>query len=145
MDSLNELSPTASGLTSQSINSDLNLQIAICKNLGGIMTAIEQRMAETDQLEVTQRSQASKVSSTAQLDQVVVPSVAALKGATHTHAEVDRWISHLTDLNKSGKLKLQREGHDTVFVKRQVPWPQNFVWGGGGGGGIIKPECCMTT
>ena len=55
------------------------------------MTAMEQCMAETDQLEVTQRSQASKVSSTAaatsstaQLDQVVVPSVAALKGATLT-------------------------------------------------------------
>ena len=98
MDSQSEQLLTASGLTSQSMNSDLNLQIlAELKNLGSRMTAMEQHMAETDQLEVTQRSQASKVSrtgaatsNTSQLDQVVVPSVAALQGATHIQAKVDR-------------------------------------------------------
>ena len=43
---------------------------------------------------------------------------------------MDRRIKHLTDLNESGKLKSLRGGNDTVFVKRQVPWPQNFVLGG---------------
>ena len=33
-------------------------------------------------------------------------------------------------MKESGKLKSQRGGNDTVFVKRQVPWPQNFVLGG---------------
>ena len=56
--------------------------------------------------------------------------MAALQGASHIQAEVDRRIKHLTDLNESGKLKSQRGGIDTVFVKRQVPWPQNFVLGG---------------
>ena len=56
--------------------------------------------------------------------------MAALQGASHIQAEVDRCIKHLTDLNESGKLKSQRGGNDTGFVKRQVPWPQNFVlWG----------------
>ena len=55
--------------------------------------------------------------------------MAALQGA-HIQVEVDRWIRHLTDLNESGKLKSQRGRHDTVFVKREVPWPQNFVLGG---------------
>ena len=35
-----------------------------------------------------------------------------------------------TDLNEAGKLKSQRGGSDTIFVKRQVPWPQNLVLGG---------------
>ena len=56
--------------------------------------------------------------------------MAALQRASHIQAEVDRCIKHLTDLNESGKLKSQRGGNDTGFVKRQVPWPQNFVlWG----------------
>ena len=36
----------------------------------------------------------------------------------------------MTDLNESGKWKSQRGGNDTVWVKRQVSWPQNFVLGG---------------
>ena len=98
LDSQSESSPTASGVTSQSMNNDLNMQIlAELKNLGGRMTAMEQHMAETDHLEVNQRSQASQGSSDApatskatQLDQVVVPSVTALQGASHIQAEVDR-------------------------------------------------------
>ena len=97
------------------------------------MTAMEQKMLDTNSTEVSQRSPVPAVSpaadSPAQMDQVVVLSVAALQGASHIQAEVDQRIKHLTDLNESGKLKSQRDGNDTVFVKRQVPWPQNFVLG----------------
>ena len=138
LDSHNDQLATSSGVTSQSADNELNMQIlAELKNLGGRMTAMEHRMAETDQLEVTQRSKSTReasiaptVSSTAQLEQTVVPSIPALQGAAHIQAEVDRRIRHLTELNESGKLKSQRGGHDTVFVKKQVPWPQNFVLGG---------------
>ena len=34
------------------------------------------------------------------------------------------------DLNEAGKSKSQRGGNEIVWVKRQVPWPQNFVLGG---------------
>ena len=131
-----EKSPIASGGPGLSDNNDLNLQIlAELKSLGGRMTAMEQKMLDTNSTEVSQRSPATAVSpaadSLAQMDvTVVVPSVAVLQGAPHIQAEVDRRIKHLTDLNESGKLKSQRGGNDTVFVKRQVPWPQNFVLGG---------------
>ena len=101
------------------------------------MTVMEDRMARSEQQEVNQRSSVSNIqtrrastSDSSQLEQAVVPSVAALQGASHIQAEVDRRIRHLTDLNEAGKLKSQRGGNDTVFVKRQVPWPQNFVLGG---------------
>ena len=130
-----EKSPIASGGPGKSDNNDLNMQIlAELERLGGRMTAMEQKMLETNSAEVSQRSPATAVSlavvSPVQMDQVVVPLVAALQGASHIQAEVDRRIKHLTDLNESGKLKSQRGGNDTVFVKRQVPWPQNFVLGG---------------
>ena len=137
MDSENQVekSPTASGGPGLSDSNDLNLQIlAELKSLGGRMTAMEQKMLESDSAEVSQKSPATAVSpavaSPVQMDQLVVLSVAALQGASHIQAEVDRRIKHLTDLNESGKLKSQRGGSDTVFVKRQVPWPQNFVLGG---------------
>ena len=137
MDSENQVekSLTASGGPGLSDSNDLNLQIlAELKSLGGRMTAMEQKMLESDSAEVSQKSPATAVSpavaSPVQMDQLVVPSVAALQGASHIQAEVDRCIKHLTDLNESGKLKSQRGGSDTIFVKRQVPWPQNFVLGG---------------
>ena len=134
-DSRDDKSPTASGMPVQSVDNDLNLQIlAELKSLGGRMTAMEQRMSESESTEVNQRSSVAAVSpavaSPVHMDQVVVLSVAALQGVSHIQAEVDRRIKHLTDLNESGKLKSQRGGNDTVFVKRQVPWPQNLVLGG---------------
>ena len=138
-DSENVTVPGASGVSVQSDDSTaLNVQIlAELKSLGGRMTAMEDRMAKSEQQEVDQRSNASgtqaaaaSTSDSSRLEQVVVPSMAALQGSSHIQAEVDRRIRHLTDLNEAGKLKSQRGGNDTIFVKRQVPWPQNFVLGG---------------
>ena len=104
-------------------------------------------MSDTSPAEVNQRSQVSHAASAgainpspAQLEEVVVPSVAALQGTPHIHAEVDRRLKHLAELNEAGKLKSQQGGTDTVWVKKQVPWPQDFVLGG-----TINPECLMTT
>ena len=48
-----ELSPSHSGLTSQAVENDLNLQIlAELKSLGGRMTAMEKKMSETSPAEV---------------------------------------------------------------------------------------------
>ena len=88
-DSQIDKSATASGGPGKSHDNDLNLQIlAELKSLGGRMTVMEQRMSELDSAEVNQRSPATDVSpavaSPVQMDQVVVPSVAALQGAS-TH------------------------------------------------------------
>ena len=132
-DSQNINVPGASGVSVQSDEStDLNVQIlAELKTLGGRMTAMEDRIATSEQQEVNQRSQTSSIqvavamtNDSSQLAQVVVPSVAALQGASHIQAEVDRHIRHLTYLNEAGELTSERWGNDTVFVKRQVPWPQ---------------------
>ena len=129
-DSQSDMLPTASGGPGQSYDNDLNMQnLAELTSLRGRMTAMEKRMSESDTAEVNQRSPATAVTpavaSPVQMDQMVVLSVVVLQGALQ--AEVDRFIKHLTDLKKSGKLKSQRGGNDTVFVKSQVPWPQNFV------------------
>ena len=72
----------------------------------------EDRMARSGKQEVAQRSNASgtlvaaaSTSDSSWLEQVVVPSVAALQGTSHIQAEVDRHIGHLTDLNEASKLK----------------------------------------
>ena len=117
-----EQSPSVSGLTSQAADNALNLHIlAELKSLGGRLTSLEQIMSDTSPVEVKQRSQMSCALSTAavnaspaQLDEVVVPSVASLHGAPHIQAEVDRRIKHLTELNEAGKLKSLRGGNDTV-------------------------------
>ena len=125
LDSQSDQSLSVSGLTSQAGDSDLNLQIlAELKRLGGRMTAMEKRMSDSSPVEVNQRSQTSHTPSTsavnpspAQVDEVVVPSVAALQGTPHIQAEVDRRIKHLTKLNEAGKLKSQRSSNDTIWVE----------------------------
>ena len=115
---------------------ELNMQIlAELKSLGGRMPAMEEEMASKKATEVTQSPQqasatASNSLSPAHLDQMVVPMVAALQGSWHIQAEVDQWIRQLVDLNEAGKSKSQRGGNKIAWVKRQVPWPQNFVLGG---------------
>ena len=66
--------------------------------------------------------------STSQLDQVVIPTLATLQ--EHIQTEVDQRVTKLVDLNESGISKSQRGGNEIVWVKSQVPWPQNFVLGG---------------
>ena len=39
-------------------------------------------------------------------------------------------IRDLQTATEKGKLKSQRGGSETVFVKKEVPWPQNFILGG---------------
>ena len=103
-DSENVTVPGVSGVSVQSDDSTaLNVQIlAELKSLGGRMTATEDKMARSGQQEVDQRSNASAsqapaapTSDSSWLEQVVVPSVAALQGTSHIQAEVDRCIRHL--------------------------------------------------
>ena len=99
------------------------------KSLGGRISAMEEKMASKEATEVSQSPQqpstiASSSPSPAQLDQMVMPTVAALQGGQHIQAEVDQRIRKLVDLNEAGKSKSQRGGNEIVWVKRQVPWPQ---------------------
>ena len=93
LNSENVTVPGVSGVSVQSDNSTaLNVQLlAELKSLVGRMTAMEDRMARSEQ-DVDQRSNASSTqvaaastSDSSRLDQVVVPSVAALQGMSHIH------------------------------------------------------------
>ena len=60
-------------------------------------------MSDPSTVEVNQKSRGSHTASTvtvnpspAQLEEVVIPSVAALQGTPHIQAEVDRRLKHLT-------------------------------------------------
>ena len=105
----------------------LNMQIlAELKNLGGRMSAMEERMASKEATEVSKPTQQPSATASSpspgQLDQMVVPTMAALQGSQSIQSEVD--------LNEAGKSKSQRGENEIVWVKRQVPWPQNLVLGG---------------
>ena len=109
--------------------------LAELKSLDGRMSPMQERMASKEATEVSQSPQqpsttASSSHSPAQLDQMVVPTVAALQGSQHIQAEVDQRMRQLVDLNEAGKSKSQKGGNEIVWVKRQVLWPQNFVLGG---------------
>ena len=136
-----------SDIEAPSVNdsSALNLQIlAELKSLGGRMSMIEEKMASRDARDATMSMQQStaaatggttaaaqaEIHNTSQLDQVVIPTLATLQGSQHIQTEVDKRLRQLVDLNESGKSKSQRGGNEIVWVKRQVPWPQNFVLGG---------------
>ena len=78
--------------------SELNTQIlAERKSLEGCMSAMKENMASKEASAVTQSPQqasvvASSSPSPAKLDQMVVPTVAALHGIQHIQAEVDQRI-----------------------------------------------------
>ena len=60
----------------------------------------------------------------------VVPSVQTLKNSQLIQQQVDERLLQLLQLNGRGTCKSQRGGTDTVWVKRQTPWPQSFILGG---------------
>ena len=84
--------------------------LAELKSLYGRMTAMEEKMASKESTEVKQPSHqasvgASNNTSPVQLDQVVVPMVAALQGSERIQSEADQRIRQLVDLNEAGESK----------------------------------------
>ena len=63
-------------------------------------------------------------------DELILPSIKSLQQSKRMQAQVDQRIQQLKDLNEQGKFKSQRGGKDTVWVQKEVPWPQNFILGG---------------
>ena len=59
-------------------------------------------------------------------DDLVLPSMAS----SRIQSEVDTRIKELQQISDKGKCKSQQGGGETVFVKHEVPWPQNVILGG---------------
>ena len=57
---------------------------------------------------------------------LILPSLNSLRTSKEIQDQVDARIRDLQTSEK-GKLKSQRGGSETVFVKKEVPWPQNYI------------------
>ena len=90
------------------------LTLAELKSLGGRMSAMEEKMASKEATEVSKPTQQPSATASSpspgQLDQMVVPTVAALQGSQSIQAEMDHRIRQLVYLNDPGKSKSQRGG-----------------------------------
>ena len=59
----------------------------------------------------------------------MVPLTQAIQGSQLIQKQVDERLQQLSQLNEKGTFKSQRGGIDIVWVKKQTPWPQNFILG----------------
>ena len=109
------------------------------KNLSSRMTQMEDKVQSLDvsrspSVSNSSRSPASSIASRRhQEDQdqdLILPSLHSLRTSKDIQDQVDARIRDLLTAPEKGKLKSQRGGSETVFVKREVPLPQNFILGG---------------
>ena len=100
------------------------------KNLSSRMMAMEQKVNEKDS-HITSPSVRSSVSTPQEEDDdLVLPSIATLRQSQQIQKQVDDRVKQLQAMNEQGKFKSQRGGSETVYVKKEVPWPHNYVLGG---------------
>ena len=107
------------------------------KSLSGRMAEMERKVDGTVHSPASSVASSSKAPTPAEdseeeeEDELILPSIKSLQQSKRMQAQVDQRIQQLKDLNEQGKFKSQRGGKDTVWVKKEVPWPQNFILGGG--------------
>ena len=109
------------------------------------LTAIEQRIERTEeQLQNSTKSGSDGVnlaglgtSSQEEMDEdsdagddAVIPTINFLKSSKQIQNAVDHRLQELSHINDQGMYKSQRGSKDQVMVKKQVPWPQNYVLAG---------------
>ena len=122
-----DIASTYENVTNTSDSSALILQEL--KNFSSRMTATEQKVNEKDSY-VASPSVRSRVSNPQEEDDdLVLHSIATLKQSQQIQKQVDDRVKQLQAMNEQGKFKSQRGGSETVYVKKEVPWPQNYVLG----------------
>ena len=113
---------------------DTNAQILHeLKNLNVRMTTMEQKVHSLDEQSSparSSRSTASKDPADEQDEELILPMISSLRSSRRIQDEVDDRIKELQMLSHKGKCKSQRGGSETVFVKKEIPWPQNYILGG---------------
>ena len=71
----------------------------------------------------------SRPMQTVPVSDFILPTAAALSQA-EIQAQVDERVREVAQIQSSGRYKSQRGGSETVWVKKQVAWPQNHIRGG---------------
>ena len=109
------------------------------KSLSSRMAVMEKKAQDKDsqQTSPSVKSSVSLVQDTE--DDFLLPSISTLKQSHQIQRQVDERVKQLQTINEQGKFKSQRGGSETVYVKKEVPWPHNFVLGG-----PRNPESHMT-
>ena len=118
----------------EGLSEDLSVKILQeLQALSGRMSTIEDRVNQQDQAAVAvtspTRSQTSMTTSEPESD-LMLPTMDALKRSSTVQAQVDSRLRELNSLTDKGKFKSQRGGSETVWVKKEVPWPQNHILSG---------------
>ena len=73
----------------------------------------------------------SSADASVQNQDVLILSLSSLQTSQRIQVEVDERLRHLAHLSTDqGKLKSQMGGGENIFVKKQVPCPQNHILGG---------------
>ena len=131
--------------TTQSLQNSDNLSQEILMALNSVssrLSSMEQKMDRTEeQLQGGCQQAPSTSSERATVDMVsdqesdvendaIIPSAHMLKGSKQIQEAVDQRLKELTTLNEKGTFKSQRGGQEQIFVKPQVPWPQNYILSG---------------
>ena len=100
------------------------------KSLSSRMAVMEKKVQDKD-LQQTSPSIKSSVSQIQDSeDEFLLPSISTLKQSQQIQKQVDERVKQLQTINEQGKFKSQRGGSETVYVKKEVPWPHNYVLGG---------------
>ena len=124
-------------ISSSNDQMDINKQIlAELKQLSGRMSKVEEKVDNQDKGQYNSPKSVKSVASTASTRsqdnaELVLPSLNSLKSSRHLQSQVDQRLQELQAINMQGKFKSQRGGSsETVYCKKEVPWPHNFILSG---------------
>ena len=115
---------------------DIQMQILHeLKQLNGRVAKVEEKVENQEKEQWNSPKSSKSWSTTASTSQddadLVLPSLTSLKNSTQLQSQVDRRLQELQAINLQGKFKSQRGGSgETVYCKREVPWPHNFILSG---------------
>ena len=142
--STNSLEVSTSSTHSVQNSDNLSQEILMALNsVSSRLSSMEQRMDRTEEWLQGGCQQAPSTSSErATVDMVsdqedsdaendaIIPSAHMLKRSKQIQEAVDQRLKELITLNDKGTFKSQRGGQEQIFVKLQVPWPQNYILSG---------------
>ena len=113
---------------------DINKQILDeLKQLNGRIAKVAEKVENHDKEQVNSpKSVTSNTMTASQNDgDLILPSLCGLRQPSQLQTQVDRRLQELQAINLQGKFKSQHGGvNETIWCKREVPWPQNFILSG---------------
>ena len=116
---------------------DINKQILQeLKQLNGRIAKVEERVDNQEKGHCVSHKSVKSVSTTESASsqddaELMLPSLSSLKSSRQLQSQVDQRLQELQAINMQGKFKSQRGGsNETVYCKREVPWPHNFILSG---------------